>query len=104
MGKHFIGDRSEEVLAAGQMGGHRRSLLFAVCGTLADAVGDEQDVIGLQRHVLSFRLQDLLNVYRNLSAAIFAFPDDLGIVQARGRVRPFRGRQCLQHRNGTGIP
>jgi hypothetical protein len=77
--------------------------LLQFAGTLAGAVGNEQDVISLQRHVRSFRLHDLLNVYRNLGAAIFAFSENLGVAQVSGRVRPFRGRQCLQHRDGTGI-
>ncbi len=43
-------------------------------------------------------------VYRNLNGAIFAFPDDLGLVQASGRVCPSRHRQYLQYRGGAGIP
>src|SRR4051794_10538499 len=69
-------------------------------GTLAGAAGNEQNVIGLQRHVRSFRLHDLRNVYRNLAGAISAFPDDLGMVQASGRVRPFRGRHTVLPRWG----
>jgi len=79
-------------------------LVLWFAGTLAGTAGNEQDVTGLQRHVRSFPRQNLLKVYRNLSGAIFAFPDDLGLAQASGRVRPFRHRQYLQHRGGAGIP
>src|SRR5580704_18004896 len=44
-------------------------------------MGNEQDVTILQRIVRSLRLHDLLNVYRNLGVAIFAFSNDLDIVQ-----------------------
>ena len=87
------------------MGERRRRSRSVVCGgTLAGTAGNEQDVTGLQRHVRSFPRQNLLKVYRNLNGAIFAFPDDLGLVQASGRVCPFRHRQYLQYRGGAGIP
>lgn len=51
-------------------------LVLWFAGTLAGTAGNEQDVTGLQRHVRSFPRQNLLKVYRNLSGAVFAFPDE----------------------------
>src|SRR5437762_10121034 len=73
-------------------------------GTLAGTAGNEQDVTGLQHHVRSFCRQNFPKIYRNVNAAIFAFPDDLGLVQASRRVQPFCHRQYLQYRDRAGIP